>query len=55
MIKEEFYTNRIIDEILFNSNSRIVSIFKEYLIIDDFCEFTEKYFEMPDIKRNLKG
>jgi len=39
MIKQEYYELKSINNILFNQQTRLVSIFKDYLIYDDICEF----------------
>jgi hypothetical protein len=43
MIKEEFYQNIVINDILFNNASHMVSVFKEHLIFDDACEFLHQF------------
>lgn len=39
MIKQEYYDLKCVNNILFNQQARVVSIFKDYLIYDDICEF----------------
>lgn len=39
MIKEEFYGNRAIAEILFNQKSKTVATFKDHMIYDETFEF----------------
>lgn len=39
MIKQEYYDLKAVNSILFNQSARIVSVFKDYLIFDDVCEF----------------
>lgn len=36
----------IIDNIIFNEKKHIVSIFKEYLILDESCDFISKYYSL---------
>ena len=43
--KENFYNKMIINEILNNESTRIVSKFKEYLIKDDLNEFLSKFYK----------
>jgi len=49
MIKPEYYDLKAVNSILFNQQAKIVSVFKDYLIYDDVCEFqtasytTEQY------------
>ena len=42
-IKKEFFDNRAITEVLFNQNTPLVSLFKDYLIGDDICEFFNSF------------
>ena len=39
VIKSEFFENRAINEVLYNSTSKTVAVFKDHLIYDDVCEF----------------
>lgn len=34
----------IISDIIYNENTHIVSIFKDYLILDDISEFLKRYY-----------
>ena len=43
--KENFYNIKIINEIINNENSRIVSKFKEFLIKDDLNEFISRFYK----------
>ena len=40
-IKHEYYNLKSVNDIIFNLNARIVSVFKDYLIMDDICDFFE--------------
>lgn len=35
----EYYNSKIVNDIIYNENSHVVSIFKDYLIYDDVSEF----------------
>lgn len=52
--KENFYNIKIINEILNNESSRIVSKFKEYLIKDDLNEFISRFYTKNKSKSILK-
>lgn len=54
MIKDEFYSNRAITEVLFNQMSKTVSLFKEHLIYDDACEFFQKFNYLDSSKKLIK-
>ena len=36
----------IIDDIIFNGRKHIVSVFKDYLILDDSCDFISKFYSL---------
>ena len=42
-----------INDILFNTNSHIVSIFKDYLYLDDLTEFLKQYHKLPESRVKL--
>ena len=47
MIKAEFFEMRAITEILYNQVARVTSLFKDYLIFDDVCEFLSAFNKLP--------
>ena len=52
--KEYNYININTNHLIFNEKSRIVSIFKDYLIFDDSTEFLNKFYPNTEIKERLK-
>ncbi len=52
--KEFNYTYINTNYLIFNEKSRIVSIFKDYLIYDDSTEFLNNYYSKEEIKERLK-
>ena len=48
------YNKYIIENILFNEKSHLVSNFKEYLIIDDEYEFLKKLYNINESSKRLK-
>ena len=52
--KEYNYININTNHLIFNEKSRIVSIFKDYLIFDDSTEFLNKFYPKTEIKERLK-
>lgn len=40
----EYYNSKIITDIVYNENSNIVSVFKDYLILDDISEFLKRMY-----------
>ena len=51
--KEFNYTYINTNYLIFNEKSRIVSIFKDYLIYDDSTEFLNNYYSKEEIKERL--
>ena len=43
-ITEKLYNQKKINDIIFNQNKRIVSIFKDYAIYNDYTEFIFMFF-----------
>ncbi len=41
---QKTYNTNIVNDIIFNSNTHIVSVFKDYLIQDDITEFMKRYY-----------
>ena len=48
-----FYNIKIINEIISNENTHIVSEFKDYLIEGDYSEFLQKYYNKKEIFESL--
>eukprot|EP01022_Parablepharisma_sp_SALTPOND_P023445 TRINITY_DN495_c0_g1_i2.p1 TRINITY_DN495_c0_g1~~TRINITY_DN495_c0_g1_i2.p1 ORF type:complete len:756 (+),score=40.76 TRINITY_DN495_c0_g1_i2:2154-4421(+) len=44
MTKLEAYNAKVINDIIYNENTHIVSVFKDYLIYDDISEFLKRYY-----------
>jgi len=45
-ISTKKFNDDIIDDIIFNGKKHIVSVFKDYLILDDSCDFISKYYSL---------
>lgn len=39
LTSREYYNSKIVTDIIYNENTHIVSVFKDYLIYDDVSEF----------------
>jgi len=37
------YSKNLVNKLIFNEKHRVVAIFKDYLILDDFCDFLKRY------------
>ena len=48
------YNSLLIENIMSNGRYRIVSIFKNYLIEDDYSEFLRRYYKYNEIRERLK-
>lgn len=48
----EYYNSKIVNDIIYNENSHVVSIFKDYLIYDDVSEFLKwSYVKSEAVQR----
>ena len=52
---KDIYYLRIINDIIFNEDFNIVSIFKDYLILDDTAEFLKRYYDLDESSLRLKN
>ena len=56
-INEQLYYHNIIDNIIFNERTHLVSLFKDYLILDDDYEFLRRFYtkeeSYPRIKKSV--
>jgi hypothetical protein len=39
---------------MYNENRRVVSVFKDYLIFDDFSEYLKRFYKTYEIKDRLQ-
>ncbi len=44
LTSREYYNIKIINDIIYNENTNIVSVFKDYLIFDDVSEFLKWFY-----------
>lgn len=44
MTSREYYNVKIINDIIYNEQTHIVSVFKDYLIYDDISEFLKRFY-----------
>lgn len=44
LTSREYYNVKIINDIIYNEQTHIVSVFKDYLIFDDISEFLKRYY-----------
>lgn len=44
LTSREYYNVKIINDIIYNENTHVVSAFKDYLIYDDVSEFLKRFY-----------
>ena len=44
----EFYNLKVVNDLIYNENTHIVSIFKDYLILDDINEFLKRPYQLQE-------
>lgn len=49
----EFYNAKVVHDIMYNETVQIVSIFKDYLILDDLTEFLKRPYSIEESKQKL--
>ena len=53
MTSREYYDAKIVNDIIYNEPTRLVSIFKDYLIYDDVSEFLKREYTQLEAKVRL--
>ena len=48
LTSQDYYNSKIISDIMYNENRHIVSVFKDYLIFDDFSEYLKRYYKAQE-------
>ena len=49
----DYYNVKIINDLIYNENTHVVSIFKDYLILDDINEFLKRSYNYQETKLRL--
>ena len=44
MTSRDYYNSKVITDIIYNENTNLVSVFKDYLIYDDVSEFLKRFY-----------
>ena len=44
LTSRDYYNVKIVNDIIYNENAHIVSVFKDYLIYDDVSEFLKRFY-----------
>ena len=50
---KDFYNLKIVNDLIYNENTHVVSIFKDYLILDDINEFLKRPYTIAETKARL--
>lgn len=53
LTSRDYYNSKVITDIIYNENTNLVSIFKDYLIYDDISEFLKRYYFEDEIPSRL--
>jgi len=53
MTSQEYYNSKVSADIMYNEQRHIVSIFKEYLIYDDFSEYLKRFYTHQEAVERL--
>ena len=48
LTSQEYYNSKIAADIMYNEQRHIVSVFKEYLIFDDFSEYLKRFYSFKE-------
>lgn len=53
LTSQEYYNSKIAADIMYNEQRHIVSVFKEYLIFDDFSEYLKRFYALKEAHDRL--
>ena len=53
MTSKDFYNVKIVNDIIYNEQTNIVAVFKDYLIFDDLSDFLKRIYIKSEIKTRL--
>ncbi len=48
MASRDFYSVKVVNDVIYNENTHVVSIFKDYLIFDDISEFMKRSYDLAE-------
>ena len=49
----DFYNAKVVSDIMYNENARIVSVFKDYLLFDDLSDFLKRFYAHDESQQRL--
>ena len=50
---DEYHNVKVVNDLIYNENTHVVSIFKDYLILDDINEFLKRSYNVAETKVRL--
>lgn len=53
LTSREYYNSKIVTDVIYNENTHIVSVFKDYLIYDDVSEFLKRFYTFAEANQRL--
>lgn len=53
MTSQDYYNSKITSDIMYNEPRHVVSVFKDYLIYDDFSEYLKRGYRLHESKDRL--
>ena len=53
LTSQDYYNSKIVSDIMYNENRHIVSVFKDYLIFDDFSEYLKRFYRIVEAIERL--
>ena len=53
LTSQDYYNSKIVSDIMYNENRHIVSVFKDYLIFDDFSEYLKRFYSNQESVERL--
>ena len=53
LTSKEYYNTKIVNDIIYNENSNVVSRFKDFLIYDDVSEFLKRWYKKNECLTRL--
>ncbi len=48
MTSKDFYNVKVVNDVIYNEQTHVVSIFKDYLIFDDISEFLKREYSVEE-------
>lgn len=53
LTSREYYNAKVVTDIIYNENTNLVSLFKDYLILDDVSEFLKRMYSHKESTERL--